>query len=207
MTLRLWRRAPAQPEPWVAVPRIDLLEQGARSTQSLGARLLLILVVAVELAAAALLATDGAILIQEDGTLLYQNGAAVQRDVDRASADLDAALGELGARQSEIPQLEIERDNLRQRVAESAALRGSSVAWRPPMAAFVELARDGVQLHSINGNAPDQLTVVAGSSDQDALARFQRELQQPDQPFSLQDLQWGSTAEELRLTVSVLLKP
>ena len=207
MTLRFWRRAPTQPEPWVAVPRIDLLEQGARSSQSPRERLLLILVVAVELAAAALLAADGAILIREDGTLLYQNGAAVQSAVDRASADLDTVLGRLGARQGEIPQLEIERDNLRQQVADAAALRGPSVPWKPPMAVFVELAREEVQLHSINGIAPNQLTVVAGSSNQHALARFQRELQQPDQPFSLQGLQWGRTAEELRLTVSVLLKP
>ena len=207
MTLRLWRRGAAQREPWVAVPRIDLLERPARSSRSSLARLLLILLVAVELAAAALLIQEGTLWIQ-DGTLWYQERTALQEDVDRASAELDAVSGQLGARQGEIDRLEIERDGLRQRVADAADLGGSSVAWGPPMAALVALAGDGVQLHSINGNAPDQLTIVVGSFSQEPLARFQYQLQELDRPFAVQDLQWDrASEEELRLTVSVLLKP
>ena len=168
---------------WRAVPRVNLLDGGAPGRRW------------VVRAGLALLLLGGVYLFLS----LYQEGTALQREMDGASSRLKATQTELASRRDEVNRLEAELAALQQRrqAAERLPQQPGSERWRAALAALEGLQGDEVRLQSLLGSAGGELTVVATAAGEQPLARLQARLQEADQPFELQSVQWRRDKEAL----------
>lgn len=190
-----WRRAPQAS--WRAIPRVNLLEGGGRGRRW------------VVRAGLALLLLGGVYLLQS----LSQEGTTPQRELDGARSSLKAAQGELAARGNEVKGLEAELKDLRDRLQAQQRLpqQPGRERWQAALVALEALERfQGgevrFQFQSLQGSANGELTVVAVAAGEQPLAWLQRRLQEANQPFQLQGVQWKRDKEALTLTATLRVK-
>lgn len=185
-----WRRA--SQASWHAVPRMNLLEGGGRRSRW------------VVRAGLTLLLLGGVYLFYS----VYQEGITLQRERDGASSHLRATQTELASRRDEVNRLEAELRATRERpqTAERLPQQPGSKRWQAALTALERLQGAGVQFQSFQGSAGGELTVVAAAAGEQPLARLQGRLQEADQPFELQGVQWRRDKEALTLTATLRVR-